>query len=80
MDIELKNRLDILEQKIDKVEKYTKTIKNVFLWSFILTLAFIVLPLIGMIWAIPKFISTYTGLTSGTNSADYNSFLNSLGI
>lgn len=80
MDIELKNRLDILEQKIDRVEKYTKTIKNVFLWSFILTVAFIVLPLLGMIWAIPKFMSTYTGLTSGASSADYNNLLNSLGM
>jgi hypothetical protein len=58
MDTELKNRLDILEQKVDTINKNIKTIKNVFMWTFILTIAVIVLPLIGMIFVIPQFISS----------------------
>ena len=78
MDTELKNKLDILEQKLDKANKDIKTIKNVFLWTFILTLLLIILPLIAMVFIIPNFISSIVG--TGGNSADYNSFLNSLGI
>jgi hypothetical protein len=58
MDQELKNKLETIEQKIDKIDKYINTIKKVFLWSFILTLAFIIIPLLGMLWAIPKFLSS----------------------
>ncbi len=58
MDNELKNKLDTLEQKIDKANKDLKTIKNVFLWTFILSLAVIILPMIGMIFVIPKFMSS----------------------
>ena len=79
MDAEIKSKLDIIEQKIDKTNKDIKTIKNVFLWSFILTLAFIILPLIGLFFVIPNFMSSL-GVGSTTNSADYQNFLNSLGI
>jgi ABC-type uncharacterized transport system involved in gliding motility auxiliary subunit len=58
METELKNRLDILEQKVDIINKNIRTIKNVFMWTFILTIAVIVLPLIGMIFVIPQFMSS----------------------
>jgi uncharacterized Rmd1/YagE family protein len=58
MDTELKNRLDILEQKVDIINKNIKTIKSVFLWTFIITIAVIVIPLIGMIFVIPQFMSS----------------------
>jgi len=78
MDAELKSKLDVLEQKLDKANKDIKTIKNVFLWTFILTLIFIIVPLIAMIFVIPQFTSSLTG--SGTNSADYDNLLRSMGI
>ena len=59
MDTELKNKLDILEQKVDKVSKDIKTIKNVFFWTFIITIAVIVLPIVGMLFIIPQFISSF---------------------
>jgi type II secretory pathway component PulF len=58
MDTELKNRLDILEQKIDTINKNIKAIKNVFAWTFIITIAVIVIPLIGMVFVIPQFMSS----------------------
>jgi type II secretory pathway component PulF len=58
MDTELKNRLDTLEQKVDTINKNIKTIKSVFLWTFIITIAVIVIPLIGMIFVIPQFMSS----------------------
>jgi uncharacterized Rmd1/YagE family protein len=58
METELKNRLDVLEQKVDTINKNIKTIKNVFMWTFIITIAVIIIPLIGMIFIIPKFMSS----------------------
>jgi type II secretory pathway component PulF len=58
METELKNRLDILEQKIDTINKNIKAIKNVFAWTFIITIAVIVIPLIGMVFVIPQFMSS----------------------
>lgn len=57
MDNELKNRLDILEKKIDIISKYIKFLKNLFLWTLILTIVLTVLPLIGLIFVVPQFIS-----------------------
>lgn len=67
METELKNKLDVLEQKLDKANKDIKTIKNVFLWSFILTIIFIVLPLVAMIFVIPQFMSTYSSALKDLN-------------
>ncbi len=67
MNDELKYRLEIVEQKIDRIDKGITMIKRIFLWSFIISIAFIVLPLIGMLFIIPKFMasidmSAYTDL------------------
>jgi len=79
MDTELKNRLDILEQKIDKANKNLKTIKNVFLWTFIVTMAAIVIPLIAMVFVIPNFISSIGGIDPGTRYEGYNDLMKTLG-
>ncbi len=80
MDNELKTRLDILEQKLDKVNKDVKTIKNVFLWSFIITIAVIVLPLIAIVFVIPQFMSSISGLGSTAPSADYTNLMKIIGF
>ena len=80
MDNELKTKLDTLEQKLDKANKDIKTIKNVFLWTFIITIAVIVLPLIAMIFVIPQFMSSISGLGSTTQSADYTNLMKSIGF
>jgi len=58
MNDELKYRLEIVEQKIDRIDKGITVIKRIFLWSFIISIAFIVLPLIGMLFIIPRFMSS----------------------
>lgn len=59
MDNELKNRLDVLEQKIDLISKYIKFLKNLFLWTLIITIAVTVLPLIAMLFVLPSFMSSF---------------------
>jgi ABC-type lipoprotein release transport system permease subunit len=59
MDNELKNRLDVLEGKIDLISKYIKFLRNVFLWTLIITIAVTVLPLIAMLFVLPSFMSSF---------------------
>lgn len=81
MDTELKNKLEIIEQKVDRANKDLKTIKRVFLWTFIITVLVIVVPMIALYFVIPSFMSSLGGLGGvGGNSADYNALLKSLGL
>ena len=61
----LENKIDALEKKIDDLVRSIKTIKNIFRWILILSVVMFVLPLIGLMLVIPKFISTYTGALGG---------------
>jgi hypothetical protein len=52
---ELEKKTDTLMQSVEKVRRY-------FLWSLIASLLFFLLPLIGLLIAIPYFLSTYGDL------------------
>lgn len=57
-------RFKILEEKIDKIYKSVEKTRKYFMWTLITTLAFFILPLIGLIFAIPNFISTYSDISN----------------
>ncbi|MEK7065873.1 MAG: hypothetical protein AAB938_00810 [Patescibacteria group bacterium] len=61
----LENKIDALEKKVDELVRSIKTIKKIFLWILIVTVVMFVLPLIGLVFVIPQFISTYTGALNG---------------
>lgn len=60
MDQQLQDRLDAIEAKVDATLKSVKKIQLYMSIAFWITVAVIVLPLIGLIFAIPSMISTYT--------------------
>jgi hypothetical protein len=62
MDEETKKQMAILESKIDAIYKTTEKTRKYFLWTLIITLALVVLPAIGLLFAIPSFISTYSSM------------------
>lgn len=55
-------QLKNLEAKIDLVAADVAKMKKYFLWTFWVTIALFVLPLIGLVFAIPKFLSTYSDI------------------
>lgn len=57
--------LEILEQKIDHLQKTVNQVRRYFLISTIITVVIFVLPLIVMIFAIPYIINTYSNLYEG---------------
>lgn len=62
MDPELIKKIDDLEHKIDENTRQLSRLRRYFLWTFIISVAVIILPLIGLIFLIPKFLSYYQGL------------------
>lgn len=51
-----------LEEKLDKVYKSTELTRKYILTMLIISVLVIVLPLIGLIFLIPQFLSVYSGL------------------
>lgn len=63
MEPDISKKLDELEQKIDKIYKSAEKTRKYFLWSLIISIAFIVLPLIGLAIIIPLYLRTLSNLS-----------------
>jgi hypothetical protein len=57
-----------LEAKIDAVYKSVETTRKYMKWTSIITVAVIVLPLIGLAFAIPSFMTNYVGQIQSLSS------------
>ncbi len=58
MDQEILKKLDELEKKIDATFKSSEKMRKYFLWTLIISLIVIVLPLIGLVFLIPTYLNT----------------------
>ena len=58
-------RIAAMEKKIDAIYTSVEKTRKYFFWTGVVTIALIVLPAIGLIFAIPTFISTYTTTLNG---------------
>lgn len=61
MDEELKKRLIALEQKIDATYVSAEKTRKYFLWTMIGSIALFLLPLFGVLFAIPYLLDTIMG-------------------
>ena len=59
MDTELSQRLAVLEEKVEKILTSVEKTRKYFLWVLIISIAMVVLPAIGLAFAIPSFLSNY---------------------
>lgn len=59
----IEERLKVLEEKIDRVYASVEKTRKYFLAILIVTVVAFVLPLILMVFAIPRFIATYRDLS-----------------
>ena len=57
MEPDIEKKLDAIFVSVEKTRKYFK-------WTMIITIVVIVLPLVGLVFAIPAFLKTYSGLTN----------------
>ena len=63
-DQELRQKLDALEQKINDVYASAEKTRKYFLTIIIVSVVLFVLPLVGLLFAIPSFLSTYSAIGS----------------
>lgn len=58
MDPELRKQLEAQDEKLERIYQSVEKTRKYFLWTMIATLVTFVLPLIGLIFAVPFFLST----------------------
>lgn len=64
----IKTRLDDQDQMIGKIYQSVEQTRKYFLWTMIGTVVMFILPIIGLIFAIPKLIGTMNGQLNQINS------------
>jgi type II secretory pathway component PulF len=57
---ELIKKIEEMDEKIDKMFKTVEKLRKYFFWTGVITIVLFVVPLIGLIFVIPQFLSTYT--------------------
>ena len=57
-ETDIAEKLAVLEQKIDATYASAEKTRKYFLWTLIVSLVAFVLPLIGLIFAVPSFLTT----------------------
>lgn len=62
MEPDVAQKLVDIEQKVDAIYASTEKTRKYFMWTLIVTVAMILLPLVGLIFAIPAYLSTLRGL------------------
>lgn len=65
IDPELLAKLDEIGAKAEKAYQAAEKVRKYLFWTGVITVALIVLPLIGLMFAIPQFISSYTSTLNG---------------
>lgn len=60
MEQDTNKKLLELEQKIDLIYISVEKTRKYFFWAMIITIVVLVLPIIGLVFAIPSFLNTYT--------------------
>ncbi len=63
-ETEIAQKLVTLEQKIDAVYVSAEKTRKYFMWTLIVSLVAFVLPLIGLLFAIPSFLKTLGSYSS----------------
>lgn len=62
MDEEIRKQLSEQAVKIEAIYRSVEKVQKYFLWTLVVSLVVIVLPLVGLLFAIPRFLSTYNSL------------------
>jgi hypothetical protein len=60
MEQELKQLIEAQQKKIDLIYSSVEKTRKYFFWTMVITVALFILPLIGLMFAIPSFLSTYS--------------------
>ena len=65
MDSDTNRKIDALEAKIDAIFVSVEKTPKYFFWTMVITVAVLVVPMIGLMFAIPAFMSNYVDVLGG---------------
>ncbi len=65
MEEELKKRLDEQGKRIEEIYRSVEKMRKYFLWTLIISVLVVVLPLIGLAFVLPNFLSIYSSGSLG---------------
>jgi len=65
IDPELLAKLEEIEAKAEKAYEAAEKVRKYLFWTGVITVVLFVLPLIGLMFALPQFISSYTTTLNG---------------
>ena len=65
IDPELLAKLEEIGAKADRAYEASEKVRKYLFWTGVITIALIVIPAIGLAFAIPSFISSYTTTLNG---------------
>ena len=60
MDQDMMQKLEEQGRKLDAIEQSVKKIRSYLFWTFMASIAFFVIPLIGLLFVIPRFLDIYS--------------------
>lgn len=60
MDQDIAAKFEVQSEKLDAIHESVEKMRKYFLWTLIISVLFIVLPLLGLAFVIPQFLSTLT--------------------
>lgn len=61
MEEEILKKFVELEEKLNKIHRSVEQARKYFLWSLIISVAVIVIPLIALIFLLPQLLTVYKG-------------------
>lgn len=61
MEQDILQKLEEQGRKIDEMYRSIEKLRKYFLWTLIITVAMILVPIIGLIIVIPQFLNIYSG-------------------
>jgi len=59
IDPELSAKLDAIAAKADAAYQAAEKVRKYMFWTGVVTIAVVVLPLVGLVFVIPQFVSSY---------------------
>jgi len=65
MELNTDQKLDEINRKVEAVYVSVEKTRKYFKWTMIITVALVVIPVIGLLIAIPSFMSNYVGGING---------------
>jgi hypothetical protein len=67
IDSELAAKLDEIGAKADRAYEAAEKVRKYLFWTGVITVVLFVVPLLGLVFALPSFLTSYTATLSGSS-------------